>query len=82
MDVPVVEVADLAKSNLDFLEISRSFRLFPGEGVTPIASFMEQVARTGYDGVYSVEVFNSYYQTLPLDQVAERAMRSLSGLLP
>ena len=78
----IVEVADLAKSNLDFLEISRSFRLFPGEGVTPIASFMEQVARTGYDGVYSVEVFNSYYQTLPLDQVAERAMRSLSGLLP
>lgn len=76
----LVEVADIATSKLDFLEISRSFRLFPGEGATPVPSFMEQVARTGYDGVYSVEVFNIYYQTLPLDAVAERAMNSLRGL--
>ncbi len=76
----IVEVGDLARSRLDFLEISRSSRLFPGEGVTAIPSFMEQVARTGYDGVYSVEVFNSYYQTLPPDAVAERAMTSLRGL--
>lgn len=77
----LVEVADLPGSKLDFLELSRSFRLFPGEGVTPIPSFVRQVARTGYQGVYSVEVFNTYYQTLPNDQVAARAMKSLEALL-
>lgn len=77
----LVEVADLPGAHLDFLEISRSFRLFPGEGVTPIASFMKQIERTGYDDVVSVEVFNTYYQTLPLDAVATRAMASMTRLM-
>jgi 4-hydroxyphenylpyruvate dioxygenase len=77
----LVEVADLPKVNLDFLEISRSFRLFPGEGATPIPAFIDQVMKTGYDGFYSVEVFNAYYQTLDIDIVARRAMQSLQGLL-
>lgn len=76
----LVEVADNAKSNLDFLEISRSFRLFPGEGATPVPAFVEQIAKTGYDDVIAVEVFNSYYQTLPVDAVAERAMKSMRQL--
>lgn len=76
----IVEVADLPGGNLDFLEISRSFRLFPGEGVTPVKSFMKQVAKTGYKGFYSVEVFNSYYQTLDVNVVAQRAMASLKPL--
>ncbi len=76
----LVEVADLPKSNLDFLELSRAFRLFPGDGVTPIRSFVQQVARTGYQGVVSVEVFNTYYQTLANEVVATRAMKSLEAL--
>lgn len=76
----LVEVADLPGGNLDFLEVSRSFRLFPGEGVTPIRDFMKQVRKTGYSGYYSVEVFNTYYQTQPLDQIARRAMASLTPL--
>lgn len=76
----IVEVADLPGGTLDFLEISRSFRLFPGEGVTPVRDFMKQVFKTGYDGIYSVEVFNTYYQTLPLDVVGKRAMDSLTRL--
>lgn len=78
----LVEVADMPGGTLDFLEVSRSFRLFPGEGVTPIPAFMEQVHKTGYAGVYSVEVFNTYYQTQDPLQMARRAMASLRTLLP
>ena len=39
----LVEVADLPKVQLDFVELSRAFRLFPGEGATPIDSFLAQV---------------------------------------
>jgi hypothetical protein len=42
---------------------------------------MKQVARTGYEGIYSVEVFNSYYLTLDVNAVARRAMASLQPLL-
>lgn len=77
----LVEVADLPRINLDFVELSRSFRLFPGEGATPIPAFLEQVRRTGYRGVLSVEVFNTYYQTLDVDHVARRAMASMERLL-
>lgn len=76
----VVEVADIPGGHLDFLEISRSFRLFPGEGVTPVRDFVNQVRKTGYSGFYSVEVFNTYYQTLDVNQVARRAMASLKPL--
>jgi 4-hydroxyphenylpyruvate dioxygenase len=76
----LVEVADLPKVNLDFIEMSRSFRLFPGEGFTPIRAFLDQVGKTSYDSFYSVEVFNSYYHTLDLQFVADRAMRTLEAL--
>ncbi len=36
--------------------------------------------KTGYQGFYSVEVFNTYYQTLEVNQVARRAMASLKRL--
>lgn len=76
----LVEVADMPGGTLDFLEVSRSFRLFPGEGVTPIPSFMKQVRKSGYSGCYSVEVFNTYYQTQGLNEIARRAMASLIPL--
>ena len=76
----LVEVADLPGGQIDFLEMSRSFRLFPGEGVSPVRPFLDQVMKTGYQGFYSVEVFNTYYQTLEVNQVARRAMASLKRL--
>jgi 4-hydroxyphenylpyruvate dioxygenase len=76
----LTEVADLPKVRMDFVEISRSMRLFPGEGYTPIREFIRQVERIGYQGWYSVEVFNSYALTLDLDLVAGRAMKSLERL--
>ena len=77
----IVEVADFPRGKMDFLELSRAYRLFPGEGSTPIGEFMREVRKTGYDGILSVEVFNAYYRTLPPGLVARRARASLEALL-
>ena len=76
----LVEAADLPGGKFDFLEMSRAFRLFPGEGVTPIREFLKQVDKTAYAGFLSVEVFNTYYLTLEPNKVALRAAASLRQL--
>lgn len=58
----MVELADFAPSALEGIEISRHYRLFPGEGHSPIADFLRQVEKTGYRGCLSVEVFNAFYR--------------------
>lgn len=77
----IVEVADIPGGNFDFIELSRAYRLFPGEGITPIGDFIGEVRKTGYDGILSVEVFNTYYRTLAPDVVARRARASLEPFL-
>jgi 4-hydroxyphenylpyruvate dioxygenase len=77
----IVEVADFARGHFDLLELSRAYRLFPGEGYSPVGDFMREVRKTGYDGVLSVEVFNTYYRTMLPDVVAKRARASLEPLL-
>lgn len=77
----IVEVSDFPSVNLDFVELSRAYRLFPGEGHSPVGDFVAAVRRTGYDGILSVEVFNAYYRTLAPDVVARRARASLEPLL-
>ncbi len=77
----VVEVADFAGSALDFIEISRHYRLFPGEGNSPMEAFLRQVAKTGYTGCLSVEVFNAFYrQNDPFD-TARRGAACISRVL-
>ena len=57
---------------------ARTFRVFPGEGVhsDQIADLVLRLHKIGYRGDYSYEVFNDDYQQLPLNVVAERALRS------
>lgn len=37
----------------------------PGEGDLPVAEFTEAVASTGYDGYYSLEIFNDQFRAAP-----------------
>jgi len=77
----IVEVADFARGHFDLLELSRAYRLFPGEGYSPVGDFVREVRKTGYDGILSVEVFNTYYRTMQPDVIAKRARDSLEPLL-
>jgi len=77
----LVELADLPQANLTPLEISRSYRLLPGEGVGPVAEFLDQIGQTGYSGVLSLEIFNAHHAAQEPAAVALHAMDRLQAAL-
>jgi sugar phosphate isomerase/epimerase len=77
----LVEIADLPRANLEPIEISRHYRLFPGEGVGQIDEFLRRVRGIGYTGYLSVEIFNAHYSASVPVEVAARAMRATKETL-
>lgn len=77
----LVELADFAPSALEPLEISRHYRLFPGEGHSAMDDFLRQVDRTGYRGCLSLEVFNAFYRHNDPFETARRGAESTSRFL-
>ncbi|PYI67682.1 4-hydroxyphenylpyruvate dioxygenase [Arthrobacter livingstonensis] len=75
-----VQVADAPKLSLDVLSWSRHYRVFPGEGQFELAKFMGHLARTGYDGPVSLEIFNDVFRQSDVARTAVDAMRSLVWL--
>ncbi|MDQ0275928.1 4-hydroxyphenylpyruvate dioxygenase [Arthrobacter silviterrae] len=75
-----VQVADAPKLSLDVLSLSRHYRVFPGEGQFNLAKFMGHLARTGYDGPVSLEIFNDVFRQSDVTRTAVDAMRSLVWL--
>ena len=58
----------------------RNYRLFPGEGVRPVRAFVERVLGTGYQGVFSAEVFNARYRAADPRWVAKRGFEAMQKL--
>jgi 4-hydroxyphenylpyruvate dioxygenase len=75
-----VQVADAPILSMDVLSWSRHHRLFPGEGGFDLGRFMGHLARTGYDGPVSLEVFNDTYRQSDPFATAVDARRSLRWL--
>ena len=75
-----VQVADAPILSMDVLSWSRHHRLFPGEGGFDLGRFMGHLARTGYDGPVSLEVFNDTYRQSDPFATAIDARRSLRWL--
>ncbi|ALM53918.1 bifunctional sugar phosphate isomerase/epimerase/4-hydroxyphenylpyruvate dioxygenase family protein [Halomonas huangheensis] len=81
-DIPVekiffVQVADAPLLDMDVLQWSRHFRCFPGQGRLPLKSFMSALAKTGYRGPLSHEIFSDAFRAAPADVTAMDGMRSL-----
>jgi sugar phosphate isomerase/epimerase len=57
---------------------ARSFRVFPGEGVhsAQLADVVTRLDGLGYEGDYTLEVFNDDYHQMPPAMVAQRAYRA------
>jgi len=72
----LVEISDLPRCELPAREVSRDLRLFPGEGVAPLAPVAREVRESGYTGDVVVEVFNAAYRLQPPEAIAARAWRS------
>lgn len=75
-----VQLADAPALTMDVLSWSRHHRLFPGEGAWDLGRFVAHVARAGYAGPLSLEVFNDVFRQADTRRTAEHALRSLVWL--
>ncbi|WP_029619741.1 bifunctional sugar phosphate isomerase/epimerase/4-hydroxyphenylpyruvate dioxygenase family protein [Pseudorhizobium marinum] len=73
----IVQLADAPLIDMDLLYWSRHFRNMPGEGDLPVADFVAAVAATGYDGYFSLEIFNDQFRGGSPKAIAADGYRSL-----
>lgn len=75
-----LQLADAPHKNMDVLQWSRHYRLFPGEGSFDLVQFTGAVLNAGYGGPLSLEVFNDVFRQAPPVRTAIDAARSLAAL--
>ncbi|OED00800.1 sugar phosphate isomerase/epimerase and 4-hydroxyphenylpyruvate domain-containing protein [Rhizobium sp. YK2] len=73
----IVQLADAPLIDMDLLYWSRHFRNMPGEGDLPVTAFTAAVAETGYDGYFSLEIFNDQFRGGSTRSIAADGQRSL-----
>jgi 4-hydroxyphenylpyruvate dioxygenase len=79
--IALVQIADAPRLDLDYLNWSRHYRNFPGQGDLPIQDFMLALQATGYDGPVSLEIFNDQFRAGSTRRVAVDGRRSLIYML-
>jgi len=75
-----VQLADAPRLSMDVLSLSRHYRNFPGQGELAVTDFARAVQQTGYDGPFSLEIFNDVFRASPARPVAQDGLRSLRWL--
>jgi len=73
----IVQVADAPVIDMDYLSWSRHFRCMPGQGDFPLDDWAEAIRRIGYDGYWSLEIFNDRFRAGSASGVALDGYRSL-----
>jgi 4-hydroxyphenylpyruvate dioxygenase len=73
----LVQVADAPVLDMDYLSWSRHFRNMPGQGDFPLTDWAEAIHRIGYDGYWSLEIFNDRFRAGSASGVAIDGFRSL-----
>jgi 4-hydroxyphenylpyruvate dioxygenase len=79
--IVLVQLADAPWLDMDPLSWSRHFRCFPGQGDFPLVEFMAAALTTGYDGEFSLEIFNDQFRAGSPRAVAIDGQRSLIYLM-
>jgi 4-hydroxyphenylpyruvate dioxygenase len=75
-----LQLADAPHKDMDVLQWSRHYRLFPGEGAFDLVAFTAAVLEAGYPGPLSLEVFNDVFRQSSPVRTAIDAVRSLGAL--
>jgi 4-hydroxyphenylpyruvate dioxygenase len=73
----IVQVADAPVLEMDYLSWSRHFRSMPGQGEFPLDDWAAAIRRIGYDGYWSLEIFNDRFRAGSASTVALDGYRSL-----
>jgi len=76
----IVQLADAPQLQMDYLSWSRHFRNLPGQGDLPVADFVSTLLQQGYQGSFSLEIFNDRFRSSSASAVALDAHRSLTFL--
>ena len=75
-----LQLADAPYLDMDVLQWSRHYRLFPGQGTFDLPAFLGHVLGAGYAGPLSLEVFNDVFRQAEPHRAAIDARRSLLAL--
>jgi 4-hydroxyphenylpyruvate dioxygenase len=75
-----LQLADAPHMDMDVLQWSRHYRLFPGQGTFDLPAFLGYVLAAGYTGPLSLEVFNDVFRQSDPARAAVDALRSLIAL--
>ena len=75
-----VQLSNAVTMSLPTIEIARHHRLFPSEGEWPVAKVVRHIEARGYEGYYSLEVFNDKFKKLEPTEVAKSAYSSFCRL--
>jgi 4-hydroxyphenylpyruvate dioxygenase len=78
--IVLVQTADAPGIDMDLLFLSRHYRCFPGQGEFPVIAMMRELAKTGYAGPVSHEVFSDDFRAGSARQAATDGMRSFLWL--
>jgi 4-hydroxyphenylpyruvate dioxygenase len=73
----LVQVADAPLLDMDYLSWSRHFRNMPGQGDFALTEYADAINRIGYDGYWSLEIFNDRFRAGSASGVAQDGHRSL-----
>lgn len=76
----MVQLADAPALDMDVLSWSRHFRSLPGQGDLNVVDYVAALRRRGYDGIWSLEIFNDRFRASPASTTAIDGMRSLRFL--
>ncbi len=73
----IVQVADAPVLDMDYLGWSRHFRCMPGQGDFALDDWADAIRRIGYQGYWSLEIFNDRFRAGSASGVALDGLRSL-----
>lgn len=76
-----VQLCNAVPTALPPIEVARHHRLFPAGGAWPVAEVVRRLEARGYDGFYSIEVFNDEYLLQDPFEVARNAWQSWQQLI-
>ena len=62
-------------------ELQDAHRLFPGEGVIPLAEIVSRLKDIRYDGPISLEMFRPAYWFRPAEEVARKGIDAIRKFL-
>ena len=76
----IVQLADAPRLEMDYLGWSRHFRCMPGQGDLPLDDFAAALRRIGYEGYWSLEIFNDRFRATSASQIARDGARALKAM--